>query len=223
MKKSMHIVGGHHRTGNSGASKKWSHDPPALAALCGKAFTASEIDYFWRRWKIRRNAAPPAGLGYDAGRGAEVFSERVWKLLPRKAGPDRYGNPSHRAPLGNPYQRDLYSHIETDEERVQHLVRLREVQDGDRIFTFIPLAYRISSHRLQRTAGFRHRLKVIATSRLMPTTSTTWSLLDRPGVECAETWRLTSVRRILTYPGRKDRPCSARRKSRRVTRRRSYI
>jgi aminodeoxyfutalosine synthase len=96
----------------------------------------------------------------------------VWKLLfPGKAGPDRYleiHRIAHRLGI-HTNATILYGHIETAEERVQHLVRLREVQDQDPgFFTFIPLAYQISSHRLrERQASAIEDLKMIATSRLM--------------------------------------------------------
>ena len=67
---------------------------------------------------------------------------------------------------------------ETHEERVQHLVRLREVQDEDPgFFTFIPLAYQISSHRLrERQASAIEDLKVIAPPGSCSTTSRMWRL-----------------------------------------------
>ncbi|HWP59849.1 MAG TPA: CofH family radical SAM protein [Candidatus Acidoferrales bacterium] len=173
----VHIVGGHHPDWRFERfeemirmiRRRWPH-------VQIKAFTAAEIDYFWRRWKIPPEEAlsrlKQAGLDSMPGGGAEVFSDRVWKLLfPGKAGPERYleiHRIAHR--MGIPTNATiLYGHIETDEERVRHLVRLREVQDEDPgFFTFIPLAYQISSHRLrERQASAIEDLKMIATSRLM--------------------------------------------------------
>ncbi len=192
----VHIVGGHHPDWGFEhfeemirmIRQRWPH-------VQIKAFTASEIDYFWRRWKIppeeslRRLQA--AGLNTMPGGGAEVFSDRVWKLLfPGKAGPDRYleiHRIAHRLGIRT-NATILYGHIETDEERVEHLVRLRAVQDEDPgFFTFIPLAYQISSHRLrERQASAIEDLKMIATSRLMldnfPHIEAFWIDL---GVECA--------------------------------------
>lgn len=173
----IHIVGGHHPDWQfehfedmiRRVRERWPH-------VQIKAFTASEIDYFSRRWKIspeeslRRLKA--AGLNTMPGGGAEVFSDRVWRLLfPGKAGPDRYleiHRIAHRLGI-HTNATLLYGHIETDEERVEHFVRLREVQDEDPgFFTFIPLAYQISSHQLRtRQASALEDLRVIATSRLM--------------------------------------------------------
>ena len=173
----VHIVGGHH------PDWKFEHYEDMIRMIRQrwphvqiKAFTAAEIDYFWRRWKITPEESlrrlKNAGLHSMPGGGAEVFSDRVWKLLfPGKAGPDRYleiHRIAHRMGIRT-NATILYGHIETEEERVQHLVRLRDVQDQDPgFFTFIPLAYQISSHRLrERQASAIEDLKMIATSRLM--------------------------------------------------------
>jgi aminodeoxyfutalosine synthase len=173
----VHIVGGHH------PDWRFEHFEEMIRMVRQrwpqvqiKAFTASEIDYFWRRWKIPPEESlrrfKEAGLHSMPGGGAEVFSDRVWKLLfPGKAGPDRYleiHRIAHRMGIRT-NATILYGHIETDEERVQHLVRLREVQDEDPgFFTFIPLAYQISSHKLrERQASAIEDLKMIAISRLM--------------------------------------------------------
>jgi aminodeoxyfutalosine synthase len=64
----------------------------------------------------------------------------------------------------------LYGHLETEEDRVDHLVRLRELQDATKGFqTFIPLAFHPENtalHHLPRTSGFMD-LRNIAVSRLM--------------------------------------------------------
>jgi len=173
----VHLVGGHHPDWSfeyyeemiRAIRQHWPH-------VQIKAFTAAEIDYFWRRWKIppeeslRRLKA--AGLNTMPGGGAEVFSDRVWKqLFPGKAGPDRWleiHRLAHRLDIPT-NATILYGHIETDEERVIHIIRLRETQDEAPGFvTFIPLAYQISSHRLrERQASALEDLKMIATARLM--------------------------------------------------------
>ena len=192
----VHLVGGHHPTWPfehyeemiRAIRQRWPH-------VQIKAFTAAEIDYFWRRWKILPEESlrrlKEAGLNTMPGGGAEVFSERVWKLLfPGKAGPERWleiHRIAHRLGIRT-NATILYGHIETAEERVMHLVRLREAQDQDPGFvTFIPLAYQISRHRLrERQASAIEDLKMIATARLMldnfPHVEAFWIDL---GVECA--------------------------------------
>ena len=64
----------------------------------------------------------------------------------------------------------LYGHIETEEDRVDHLVKLRELQDETGGFqTYIPLAFHPDNTALEhipRTTGFAD-LKNIAIARLM--------------------------------------------------------
>lgn len=192
----VHVVGGHH------PDWPFEHYEQMIAAIRQrwpqvqiKAFTAAEIDYFWRRWKIPPEEAlqrlKAAGLNSLPGGGAEVFSDRLWKLLfPGKAGPERWleiHRLAHR--LGIPTNATiLYGHIETDEERLIHLLRLRQAQDEAPGFvTFIPLAYQISRHQLRaRPASAIEDLKMIAVSRLMldnfPHVEAFWIDL---GVECA--------------------------------------
>ena len=92
----VHIVGGHH------PSWEFSHYVDMVKAIHDKypnvqikAFTASEIDYFYRRWKITPEESlsilKEAGLDSMPGGGAEVFSDRIHKmLLPGKATGDRW-------------------------------------------------------------------------------------------------------------------------------------
>ena len=64
----------------------------------------------------------------------------------------------------------LYGHIETEEDRVDHLIKLRELQDDTSGFqTFIPLAFHPANtalEHIQTTTGFLD-LKMIAVSGLM--------------------------------------------------------
>ncbi len=174
----VHIVGGHH--------PDWTFDyhesyiraiHEAFPDIQIKAFTAAEIDYFAKRWKI-----PPeeildrliaAGLTSMPGGGAEIFSERVAKELRYlgKAQAQRWleihamaharGIPSNATML--------YGHIETYAERVEHLRLLREQQDESGGFlAFIPLEYQVSEEKLvARHASALEDLKTIAVSRLM--------------------------------------------------------
>lgn len=141
-----------------------------------KAFTASEIDYFWRRWKIPPEESlarlKEAGLQSMPGGGAEVFSDRLHKrLFPGKASPDRWLE-IHRIAhgMGIPSNATLlYGHIETVEERVTHLSLLRELQDETKGFlAFIPIEYQTGDTQLvSRQASPFDDLKTIAAARLM--------------------------------------------------------
>lgn len=142
-----------------------------------KAFTAVEIDYFSKISGLSLAetiaALKQAGLGMTPGGGAEVMSDRVrQKLFPRKISSDRWLaviTELHRAGLTSNATM-LYGHIETIEERVAHLIRLRELQDKTGGFSaFIPLAFH-SAHtpldHIPRTTAFDD-LKTIAAARLI--------------------------------------------------------
>ncbi len=114
-----------------------------------------------------------AGLGSIPGGGAEVFSPRIRsELCSKKLPPEGYlevAKTAHRLGIRTNATM-LYGHIETIEERVDHLIRLREAQDETGGFlTFIPLAFhpaRTGLEHLPGTMGFDD-LKNIAVGRLM--------------------------------------------------------
>lgn len=143
-----------------------------------KAFTAVEIDFFHKKFKmsieevLRQLYA--VGLRTMPGGGAEVFSERVRKLLfNQKIGAKTWfevHKTAHR--LGIPSNATLlYGHIETYEERVMHMVKLREAQDETHGFlSFIPLAFQPGDTGIKPKNDFTSAiedLKTIAVSRLM--------------------------------------------------------
>lgn len=143
-----------------------------------KAFTAVEIDFFHKKFKIPIEEVlrqlKDAGMRTMPGGGAEVFSERVRKrLFSSKIGAKTWLD-IHRAAhhLGIPTNSTiLYGHIETLEERVDHLLKLRSLQDETRGFlTFIPLAFQPGVTGIKPTNQFTSAiddLKMIAVSRLM--------------------------------------------------------
>jgi aminodeoxyfutalosine synthase len=143
-----------------------------------KAFTAVEIDFFHKKFKMSiedvLRQLQAAGLKTMPGGGAEVFSERVRKLLfPQKIGAKGWfevHKTAHR--LGIPTNSTmLYGHIETLEERVVHMIKLREAQDETGGFlTFIPLAFQPGDTGIKPKNEFTSAiddLKTIAVSRLM--------------------------------------------------------
>ena len=143
-----------------------------------KAFTAVEIDFFHKKFKMPIEEVllqlKDAGLCTMPGGGAEVFSERVRKLLfNAKIGAKTWFE-VHKAAhkLGIPTNATmLYGHIETYEERVVHMMKLREAQDETGGFlTFIPLAFQPGVTGIKSKNEFTSAiddLKTIAVSRLM--------------------------------------------------------
>jgi aminodeoxyfutalosine synthase len=143
-----------------------------------KAFTAVEIDFFHKKFRMPVEEVlrqlQSAGLRTMPGGGAEVFSERVRRLLfNQKIGAKTWldiHRTAHR--LGIPTNSTLlYGHIETLEERLIHMIRLREVQDETGGFlTFIPLAFQPGETGIKPAHRFTSAaddLRTIALSRLM--------------------------------------------------------
>lgn len=141
-----------------------------------KAYTAVEIDFFARRENttieniLKRMIA--AGVVCIPGGGAEVFSERVRKaLFPFKIGAPKWlevHRTAHKLGLRS-NSTLLYGHMETIGERLQHMIRLRDLQDETKGFlSFIPLAYQPGTTQVvTRQASVVEDLKTIAISRLM--------------------------------------------------------
>jgi aminodeoxyfutalosine synthase len=142
-----------------------------------KAFTMVEIGYFARIAKLSIRevlvALKEAGVDSLPGGGAEIFNPRVRKVIcDHKTSGQQWLNIARTAhELGlHSNATMLYGHIETEEERVEHLIALRALQDETHGFvTFIPLAFHPENTalaHLPKPSGFAD-LKNIAVSRLM--------------------------------------------------------
>ncbi|MDP3012653.1 MAG: CofH family radical SAM protein, partial [Candidatus Subteraquimicrobiales bacterium] len=114
-----------------------------------------------------------AGVGSLPGGGAEIFNSRVRKkVCPKKATSKEWLNVTRTAhELGLKSNATmLYGHIETLEDRIDHLIRLRELQDETGGFqSFIPLPFHphnTALSNLKEPSAFEN-LKMIALSRLM--------------------------------------------------------
>lgn len=141
-----------------------------------KAFTAVEVDYFARMerisWRNVIDEMRAAGVDAMPGGGAEVLSERVHReLYPDKVGPESWlaiHETAHQA--GLPTNATLlFGHIETDEEIIDHLLRIRALQDRTAGFqSFIPLAYQPGRTGLvDRPVSAPRSLRIVALSRLL--------------------------------------------------------
>lgn len=153
----VHIVGGvHPKMGLhyfGGLIKKIKNIRPDLHV---KAFTAVELDYMFRKAKVNYEEGfkilKEYGLDSMPGGGAEIFDEEIRKQISEDkcTGEEwlqihetahRHGIPSNATML--------YGHIEKFEHRVDHMNRLRELQDRTGGFnTFIPLKFRNKDNQM---------------------------------------------------------------------------
>ena len=143
-----------------------------------KAFTAVEIDFFAQLMGLSHEAILrrliEAGLDSMPGGGAEIFHPEVrLKICPEKADADTWlsvHRTAHRLGL-HTNATLLYGHIEQYEHRVDHLLRLRELQDDTGGFqTFIPLRYHPENNNLGRRLDWttaHDTLKTLAVSRIL--------------------------------------------------------
>lgn len=142
-----------------------------------KAFTMVEIGYFAKRSKLSVKEVleklRAAGMDSMPGGGAEIFHDRVRRIIcDHKLTGEEWIETARTAHslgvLSNCTM--LYGHIETEEDRVDHLLRLRALQDDTQGFqTFIPLAFHPKNTALGHlppTTGFDD-IRNIAVARLM--------------------------------------------------------
>jgi aminodeoxyfutalosine synthase len=142
-----------------------------------KAFTAVEITEIARQGKCSVEQALAdlieAGLDSLPGGGIEILSDRVHQeLFGKKLNGDEWKEVARAAAkLGlRQYATMLYGHIETLEERVSHLIQLRELQDETQNFlTMTPLAFHPEKTELEHiaTPTGDMDLRGIAVTRLM--------------------------------------------------------
>ncbi len=142
-----------------------------------KAFTMVEVQYLAKIAKLSieqaLRALKEAGVDSLPGGGAEIFHPRVRKVIcDHKTSGQMWlsiARTAHRVGLRSNATM-LYGHIENDEERVDHLLALRALQDETRGFVaFIPLEFHPDNTalaHLPKPTGF-DALKNIAIARLM--------------------------------------------------------
>ena len=158
----LHMSSGHHPT------HPWSYYPEMVRALNAnfpglqvKAFTAAEIEHLSHIAKKSTlevlTELKAAGLAAMPGGGAEIFADRVREqIAKRKVSADKWLEIHRQAhSLGiRTNATMLYGHIETLEERLDHMDRLRALQDETGGFhSFIPLAFQPDANALAFNLG----------------------------------------------------------------------
>ena len=175
----LHVVSGLHPT--------WSFEKyleiisilhKKFPSLYIKGFTGVEITHFSKiSGKPIKNVLlelKNAGLQAIAGGGAEILSDRVRNLLcPKKATAEEWlevAKTAHEIGIKTNASM-LYGHIETFEERVDHLIKLRNLQDITGGFqTFIPFPFLPKNTALEKEikqTSMWDDLRTMAISRLM--------------------------------------------------------
>ncbi|MFZ5652151.1 MAG: aminofutalosine synthase MqnE [Bacillota bacterium] len=176
----IHIVGGlNEKLGLDYYTEMLRRVRRALPGVIIQSFTAVEVDYLAKSNNMSAGEVlsmlKEAGLDSLPGGGAEVFSPRVRELIcPKKISGQRWLEVHEAAhSLGMRTNATiLYGHVEAPEERIDHLIQLRELQDRTGGFlAFIPLAFHPRNTQLDQpgksgTTGYDD-LKMLAVSRLM--------------------------------------------------------
>lgn len=174
----LHMVGGHNHTKSFDYYVDIVYKlKTAFPHLTLKMYTPAEIEFFSRiSGKSTLDVLKEliaAGLETMPGGGAEILSERYrLKMSPEKVSSQQWLDIHREAhELGlKTHATMLYGSIETIEERVQHMLLLRELQDDTAGYmVFIPLAVQPISPKAgikRRTSAFDD-IKTIAISRLM--------------------------------------------------------
>jgi aminodeoxyfutalosine synthase len=174
----LHVVGGAHPSKKFdwylGITRKLHEAFPRLHL---KAWTATETDHFARisGLPVRRvlEELIAAGLGSMPAGGAEIFDSQVrTEICPRKAGAQTWleiHRTAHQLGLRTNASM-LYGHIESAEHRIDHLCRLRNLQDATGGFqAFVPLKFHPQGTAMPHLSPVSplEDLRVVAVSRLM--------------------------------------------------------
>ncbi|MBA2226541.1 MAG: aminofutalosine synthase MqnE [Thermogemmata sp.] len=211
----LHIVGGLHHL----LPYEWYYNIIAnihrhYPQLHLKAWTAVEWDWFSRLTKrpIRELMLEmrDAGLGSLPGGGAEIFHPEIRRqICDYKADAEQWLE-VHRQwhELGGKSNATmLYGHIEKPYHRIDHLLRLRALQDQTGGFqTFIPLAFHPANNPLGRNlpkpSGMMD-LKMIAIARLMldnfPHIKAYWQMLGVKTAQVAQSWGADDIDGTVVY------------------------
>ena len=171
----------------------------ALPDVSIKAFSAIEINHMAAGASmtvaecLRR--LQQAGLEALPGGGAEIFDEEVRRAICPDKGSAAEWLATHRAAhdLGIPTNATmLYGHIETVRHRIDHMARLRDLQDATNGFNaFIPLKYRKQGNQMSAAGevGITEDMRTLAMSRIFldnfPHIKAYWPMLGKTATEMA--------------------------------------
>jgi len=204
----VHIVGGVHPKMNMEyfielMQQIKAHRPE----LHVKAFTAVELDYMFRKAKLSTEEGMKrlheAGLDSLPGGGAEIFAPEIRKqICDDKVDADGWlaiHEAAHQLGMHSNATM-LYGHIEKYEHRIDHMRRLRELQDKTGGFnTFIPLKFRNAdndmSHVPESTVTEDMRMYAIARIYLdnFPHLKAYWPMLGRQNAQLSLSFGVNDI------------------------------
>jgi aminodeoxyfutalosine synthase len=162
-----------------------------------KAFTAVEYDYMFRKAKVSAEEGLKfliaAGLNSIPGGGAEIFHPEIReKICADKVNADGWLNiheTAHKLGLHSNATM-LYGHIEKYEHRIDHIRRLRELQDRTNGFnTFIPLKFRNKDNDMSNIpeSTYIEDMRLYAIARIyldnFPHLKAYWPMLGRQNAQ----------------------------------------
>ena len=196
----VHIVGGVHPDhGLEYYAEMIRRVRAALPGAAVKAFTAIELSYMIRKAGLTTEEGlrvlREAGMEAIPGGGAEIFDEEVRsRICPDKGSTAEWFDvhrTAHRMGLRTNCT-ILYGHVERVEHRIDHLDRLRALQDETRGFdAFIPLKYRSFGNPMSEIGevSVTEDLRMLALSRLyldnIPHIKAYWVMYGRETAELA--------------------------------------
>lgn len=153
----IHIVGGVHPKRDLHYYGKMIHEiKKVIPGIHIKAFTAVELDFMIKKAHLNTEEGliklKEYGLDSIPGGGAEIFDPEIRKqVCHEKSTAEQWLNMHETAhKVGLPSNATmLYGHLENHEHRIEHLDRLRQLQDRTNGFnTFIPLKYKKANNSL---------------------------------------------------------------------------
>lgn len=170
-----------------------------MPAVTVKAFTAVELAYMIRKAQLSVEEGLrlliDAGMKAIPGGGAEIFDERLRaEICPEKGTAAEWldiHRTAHRCGIKT-NATILYGHVETLEQRIDHLLRLRALQDETGGFNaFIPLKYRAAHNALSAVGEVSvvEDMRMLAMSRLLldniPHIKSYWVMYGKQTTELA--------------------------------------
>ena len=175
----VHIVGGlNDKISSTYFKEMFSAIKKVNPSVNINALTATECDYISKKEDIPLHELfsdlKSAGLGSIPGGGAEILNDTIReKITPQKISSERWLNVSkaaHQAGIRT-NATVLWGHIESYADRVEHMLKLRALQDETKGFkSFVPLLFHPHNTQfsyLRKVSSAAEILKVYAAGRLI--------------------------------------------------------